>query len=75
MKIVASLDSWPALREFAGDDRTELSLAASVAELAGVDAVRLGIQEELVPVRESDVAALRTAARSGLLEGELISAS
>jgi pyridoxine 5-phosphate synthase len=64
MKIVVSLDSWPALRELAGDDRSDLGLAASVAELAGVDAVRLGIQEELSPVRESDVVALRAAARS-----------
>lgn len=64
MKIVVSLDSWPALRDFAGDARSELSLAASVAELAGVDGVRLGIQEELAPVRESDVVALRAAARS-----------
>jgi pyridoxine 5-phosphate synthase len=64
MKIVVSLDSWPALREFAADDRSELGLAASVAELAGVDAVRLGIQEDLMPVRESDVVALRAAARS-----------
>lgn len=64
MKIVVSLDSWPALRELAGDDRADLGLAASVAELAGVDAVRLGIQEELAPVRESDVIALRAAARA-----------
>lgn len=64
MKIVVSLDSWPALRELAGDDRSDLGLAASVAELAGVDAVRLGIQEELSPVRESDVVALRAAARA-----------
>lgn len=64
MKIVVSLDSWPALRELAGDDRADLGLAASVAELAGVDAVRLGVQEDLAPVRESDVVALRAAARA-----------
>ena len=64
MKIVVCLDSWPALRDFAGDERSELGLAASVAELAGVDGVRLGIQEDLSPVRESDVLALRAAARS-----------
>lgn len=62
MKIIASLDGWPALREFAGDEKSELGLAASVAELAGVDGVRLGLQEELAPVRESDVVALRAAA-------------
>ncbi len=64
MRIVVSLDSWPALRDFAGDDRSELGLAASLAELAGVDGLRLGIQEDLSPVRESDVLALRAAARS-----------
>ena len=64
MRIVVSLDSWPALRDFAGDDRSELGLAASLAELAGVDSLRLGIQEDLSPVRESDVLALRAAARA-----------
>lgn len=64
MRIVVSLDSWPALRDFAGDDQSELGKAASLAELAGVDSLRLGIQEELSPVRESDVVALRAAARS-----------
>ncbi len=64
MRIVVSLDSWPALRDFAGDDRSELGLAASLAELAGVDSLRLGIQEDLSPVREADVLVLRAAARS-----------
>lgn len=64
MRIVVSLDSWPALRDFAGDDRSELGLAASLAELAGVDSLRLGIHEGLSPVREADVLALRAAARS-----------
>ena len=64
MRIVVSLDSWPALRDFAGDDQSELGKAASLAELAGVDSLRLGIQEELSPVRESDVVSLRAAARS-----------
>ena len=64
MRIVVSLDSWPALRDFAGDDQSELGKAASLAELAGADSLRLGIQEELSPVRESDVVALRAAARA-----------
>ncbi len=64
MRIVLSLDSWPALRELAGDGRSELVAAASLAELAGVDVLRLSIQEDLQPVRESDVEALRRAARS-----------
>jgi pyridoxine 5-phosphate synthase len=64
MRIVVSLDSWSALRDFAGDDQSELGKAASLAELAGVDSLRLGIQEDLSPVRESDVVQLRAAARS-----------
>lgn len=64
MRIVLSLDSWPALREFAGDGRSELMAAASLAELAGVDALRISINEEFQPVHESDVDALRRAARS-----------
>jgi pyridoxine 5-phosphate synthase len=63
MRVVLSLDSWPALREFAGDGRSELMAAVGLAELAGVDALRLSINEDLQPVRESDVDALRRAAR------------
>jgi pyridoxine 5-phosphate synthase len=62
-QIVLSLDSWPALRDFASDDRSELGAAAALAELAGVDALRLSINEDLAPVREADVAELRRAAR------------
>lgn len=64
MKIVLSLDSWPALREFAGAGRSDLMAAASLAELAGADALRLSINEELHPVREVDVDALRRTAHS-----------
>jgi pyridoxine 5'-phosphate synthase PdxJ len=63
-RIVLSLDSWPALREFAGDDRSELGAAAALAELAGVDGLRLSINEDLLPVREADVIELRRASRS-----------
>lgn len=64
MRIVLSLDSWPSLREFAGDDRSDLGAAAHLAELAGVESLRLSINEELHPVRETDVDTLRRAARS-----------
>jgi pyridoxine 5-phosphate synthase len=63
VRIVLSLDSWPALRDLAGDDRSELSAAASLAELAGVDSLRLSINEDMMPVRETDVDALRRTAR------------
>jgi pyridoxine 5'-phosphate synthase PdxJ len=64
MRIVLSLDSFPALREFAGHDRSDLGAAASLAELAGVDALRLSINEDLAPVRETDVDTLRRASRA-----------
>jgi pyridoxine 5-phosphate synthase len=64
VRIVFSLDSWPALREFAGDGRSDLGAAAHLAELAGAESLRLSINEELVPVREADVDTLRRAARS-----------
>ncbi len=64
VRIVVSLDSWPALRELAGEDRSDLGAAVGLAELAGVDALRLSIQEDRIPVRESDVETLRRAARS-----------
>jgi len=62
-QIVLSLDTWPALRDIASGDRSELGAAAALAELAGVDVLRLSINEDLAPVREADVAELRRAAR------------
>ena len=41
-----------------------MAAAATLAELAGVDAVRLGIDEELKPIRESDVHETRRAVRN-----------
>ncbi len=64
MRLVFSLDSWPALREFGGDDQSGLGAAAALAELAGVDSLRLSINEDLMPVREADVDELRRSARS-----------
>ena len=57
------LDALPALREVAGLGRVDLSLASSVAELANVDRLRIGIGEELRPVSEADVQTLRRSAR------------
>ncbi len=63
MDLILSLDCWAALREFAAGDRSELASAVALAELAGVDAFRLSINEDLAPVREVDVDELRRAAR------------
>jgi len=63
MQMVLSLDGWAALRDYSAADRSELGAAAALAELAGVDCLRLSINEDLVPVRDVDVHELRRAAR------------
>jgi pyridoxine 5-phosphate synthase len=63
MQIVLSMDSWAALRDFAAGDRSDMGAAAALAELAGIDCLRLSINEDLVPVREMDVDELRRASR------------
>jgi len=60
--LVLSLDALAALREASDADQPDLAAAATLAELAGVDAVRLGLSEEMRPVREADVRAVRRAA-------------
>jgi len=61
--VTLSLDGLPALREATGSREVDLAATVTLAELAGVDAVRLGVTEELRPVREIDVAECRRAAR------------
>lgn len=61
-QLTLALDVLPALREFAAAE-CDLGAACALAELACVDAVRLGLSEDLHPVRESDVHALRKSAR------------
>ena len=51
------------LREAAHCGDVDVAAAVTLAELAGVDAVRLGIDDELRPVAESDVLNARRAAR------------
>jgi hypothetical protein len=51
------------LREADHSGDTGLAAAVTLAELAGVDAVRLGIDEELKPVVETDVLNARRVAR------------
>lgn len=62
-KLTLCLDSLPALREISGGTQLDLNAAASLAELAGADALRLGINEELRPVAEADVHSLRRSAQ------------
>jgi pyridoxine 5-phosphate synthase len=56
--VTLALDAMPVLREAIGA-RCDLTAAAKLAELAGVRGVRVGICDELRPVKECDVFSLR----------------
>ena len=62
-RLTLALDGLPALRELTASREVDLPAVVTLAELAGVDAIRLGVSEELRPVREVDVAECRRAAR------------
>jgi pyridoxine 5-phosphate synthase len=62
-RLVLALDALMGLREAAHCGDIDVAAAVTLAELAGVDAVRLGIDDELRPVAESDVLNARRAAR------------
>jgi pyridoxine 5-phosphate synthase len=61
--LTLALDALPSLRDATSSGDVDLAAAATLAELAGVDAVRLGVNEDLKPVREEDVQEVRRAAR------------
>lgn len=61
--FILELDALACLREATATPEVDLLAATSLAELAGVDAVRLGVNPELNPVREEDVRDVRRAAR------------
>lgn len=60
--MTLALDALAGLREATHSD-IDVAAAGTLAELAGVDAVRLGVGEELKPVRPRDVLEARRAAR------------
>ena len=63
MRLLAlSLDGLAALRDVTEGNGPDLAAAATIAELVGADSVRLGVTEEMRPVREADVRAVRRAA-------------
>ncbi len=62
-QLVLALDALPSLRAAIAAEDVDLAAAALLAELAGVDAIRLSVNEELKPVREEDVQEARRAAR------------
>ena len=61
--LVLELDALPILREAMSAADVDLAAAATLAELAGVDAVRLGVTPDLKPVCEEDLQDMRRAAR------------
>jgi len=63
-RLTLTLDSLPILRSAAGARDVDLAVAATIAELAAVDAVRLGVNEGLSPVSEQDVRDVRRAVQS-----------
>jgi len=62
-RLILALDALMGLREADHSGDVGLAAAVTLAELAGVDAVRLGIDDELKPVTESDALNARRAAR------------
>jgi len=62
-RLILALDALVGLREATHSGDMDVAAAVTLAELAGVDAVRLGIDDELRPVAESDVLNARRAAR------------
>ena len=61
--LVLELDALPSLREATDAEDVDLAAAATLAELAGVDAVRLGVSPDGKPVRAEDLRDTRRAAR------------
>lgn len=62
-RLTLSLDALPRLREATASADLDVAAAATLAELAGADAVRLGVGEDLRPVSEADVRQARRNAR------------
>jgi len=61
--LILELDALPSLRDAMSAQDVDLAAAATLAELAGVDAVRLGVSPDLKPVTEEDLHDTRRAAR------------
>jgi len=63
-RLILTLDALPILRAAATAGDVDVVAAAKLAELAAVDAVRLGVNDELNPVTEQDVLEVRRASRT-----------
>ena len=63
-RLILILDTLPLLRAATAADAFDITAAATVAELSDIDAVRLGVNDDLLPVSELDVGDARRASRS-----------
>ena len=54
-RLTLALQGLASLRESAAVSEVDLAAAATLAELAGVDVVRLAVGEDLKPIREEDI--------------------
>lgn len=61
--LTLALDALPSLRDAMAAGDVDVAAAATLADLAGVDAVRLSVNEDLKPVREEDLRDTRRAAQ------------
>jgi pyridoxine 5-phosphate synthase len=62
-RLSISLDSLPSLRDVTASADLDVAAAATLAELSGIDAIRLGINDDLKPVSEEDLREVRRAVR------------
>ena len=58
-----SLGALPGLRDATATADLDVAAAATLAELSGIDSVRLGINDDLKPVSEEDLREVRRAVR------------
>lgn len=63
-RLTLVLDALPILRAAAAADAVEVGAAATLAELAAIDAVRLRVNEDLLPVTAQDVSDVRRVVRT-----------
>jgi pyridoxine 5-phosphate synthase len=63
-RLTLNLDALPILRSAARAGDIDLAVAATLAELAAVDAVRMGVNEEMNPVTVEDVSGVRRVIRT-----------
>jgi pyridoxine 5-phosphate synthase len=62
-RLSISLGALPGLRDATATSDLDVAAAATLAELSGIDSIRLGINDDLKPVSEEDLREVRRAVR------------